>query len=338
MLIEKNIPLKSLTTFGINVDAKYFAEVASLEDISTALEFANKQEIPVLVLGGGSNVLFTKSFEGLIVKVNFLGIEKIDEDKSHVYVKAFAGENWDHFVEHCVDNSYGGLENLSLIPGNVGASPIQNIGAYGVEIKDYFQELAFYSSEQNFIQIFNGTDCRFGYRNSIFKQELKGKGIILSVTYRLDKNHKFNTDYVALKEELSKIRTENISIKLIRDTVIKIRRSKLPDPAEIGNAGSFFKNPTVNHADHTLLKEQYPKMVSFPQPDGSFKLAAGWLVEQCGWKGRRAGDAGVHEKQALVLVNYGDASGSEILKLADQIQASVWEKFGVSLEKEVNIY
>ncbi len=338
MVIVKNFPLKSHHTFGISVDAKYFAEVASLNDIKTAIEFSDKNKLPVLVLGGGSNVLFTKKYEGLIIHVGLSGIGKMDEDITHYYVKVSAGENWDAFVKYCVERNYGGLENLSLIPGNAGTSPIQNIGAYGVEMKDYFHELEFYNFETNSVRIFNYSDCRFGYRNSIFKQDLKGKGIILSVTFRLNKKPVFHTEYNALKQELSKLNIKQLTLKAVRETIINIRKSKLPDPAEIGNAGSFFKNPEMAEVEFRKLKFRFPDIVSFPQPNGTFKLAAGWLIEQCGWKGKRIGNAGVHEKQALVLVNYGGATGSEILKLGDKIRDSVVEKFGVELEREVNIY
>ncbi|MCD4719998.1 MAG: UDP-N-acetylmuramate dehydrogenase, partial [Desulfobacula sp.] len=248
-----------------------------------------------------------------------------------------AGENWDEFVQFCVDNNFAGLENLSLIPGNVGASPIQNIGAYGVELKDYFFELDFFDFETRKVKTFELKDCEFGYRNSIFKNELKGKGMILSVTYRLNKHPEFKTEYGSIKDEIEAMGVSELSVKTIRQAVINIRRSKLPDPEIIGNAGSFFKNLTISNEDHQRLKTEFPNIVSFSQSNDSFKLAAGWLIDQCGWKGKRVGDAGVHEKQALVLVNHGNASGKVVYDLSEEIKNSVIDKFGVELEREVNI-
>jgi UDP-N-acetylmuramate dehydrogenase len=337
MIIRENYNLKSLNTFGINVDAKCFTEVASLEDIIEVSDYIPEKKLPLLVLGGGSNILFTKDFDGLIIKINLQGIELISEDAEFYYVKVQAGENWDEFVKYCVDMNYAGAENLSLIPGNVGASPIQNIGAYGSEMKDIFEELEMFDFGEGIIRKMRTEDCRFEYRNSIFKNELKGKVIILSVTFRLNKFPLFKTEYGAIKDELTKMGVERPSIQTIRNAVINIRRSKLPDPDEIGNAGSFFKNPTVSNKFHEELKSRFPKLVSFPQPGGTYKLAAGWLIEQCGWKGKRVGDAGVHEKQALVIVNYGNANGKEILELTGEIKKSVLEHFGVDLETEVNI-
>jgi len=337
MEIKENFSLNSFNTFGINVDAKYFIQVASLEQMREVLDFIRVKKTPYLVLGGGSNILFTKNFKGIVIKVDFKGIELLKEDEKHIYIKAQSGENWDEFVQFCVDNNYAGLENLSLIPGNVGTSPIQNIGAYGVELKDHFEELEFFDFESRSIKIFQLKDCVYGYRNSIFKNKLKGKGIILSVTFRLGKIPVFKTEYGTIKDEIKKMGMSELSIKIIRQAVINIRRSKLPDPDEIGNAGSFFKNPTISIEEHQRLKNVFQDIISFPQPDGSFKLAAGWLIEQCDWKGKRVGDAGVHEKQALVLVNYGNASGKEIYDLSEKIKNSVLDQFGVELEREVNI-
>jgi UDP-N-acetylmuramate dehydrogenase len=337
MIIRENYSLKSLNTFGISVDAKYFAEVASIEEIIDIYHFIRDKDIPYLVLGGGSNILFTNDFEGIIIKINLKGIEIINEDTEHYYIKAQAGENWDEFVSYCVTKNFGGLENLSLIPGNVGASPIQNIGAYGVEMKDVFHELVMIDLQIEKTRLLRVEECRFGYRNSIFKNELKGKCIILSVTFRLNKFPVLRTEYGSIKDELNKMGIKEPSIQTIRNAVISIRRSKLPDPNETGNAGSFFKNPTINAEIYNNLKKRFPDLVSFPQPDGTFKLAAGWLIEQCGWKGKRIGDAGVHEKQALVIVNYGNATGKEILELAEEIKKSVTDRFGVEIETEVNV-
>lgn len=337
MIIRENYSLKSLNTFGINVDAKYFAEVASLQDIIDINHFILEKQVPYLALGGGSNILFTKDFAGLVIKIDLKGIELVKEDAGHYFVKAMAGENWDDFVKYCVDRNYAGIENLSLIPGNVGASPIQNIGAYGVEMKDVFHELEMYDLHSGRLTVMEKNECRFEYRNSIFKNELKGKAIILSVTFCLNKNPVFRTEYGTIKDELNKMGVKELSIRNIRNAVINIRRSKLPDPSEIGNAGSFFKNPTVSSKFHDELLKRFPQMVSFSQPGGTYKLAAGWLIEQCGWKGKRLSDAGVHQKQALVIVNYGNASGKEILELATEIKKSVSDKFGVEIETEVNI-
>ena len=337
MEIKEHYNIQSLNTFGIRVDAKYFAEVASIEEIQQALSFAMKLKVPILILGGGSNLLFTEDFNGLILKINLKGISLLNEDDKHFYVKVFAGENWDDFVSYCCESGYDGLENLSLIPGNVGASPIQNIGAYGVELKDHFYELEFYNFNSQEVKIIQKAACEFGYRNSVFKNELKQKGVVLSVTFKLDKNSIFNTDYGAINDELDNMGVKNYTAMDIRKAVINIRRSKLPDPEEIGNAGSFFKNPVVTYEKYKELLEKFPNLVYFKQNDGTYKLAAGWLIDQCEWKSYRKGDAGIHAKQALVLVNYGDANGAQILSLAKEVSNSVFAKFGVELEKEVNV-
>ncbi|MBN2174780.1 MAG: UDP-N-acetylmuramate dehydrogenase [Bacteroidales bacterium] len=337
MEIKENFNLKSLNTFGINVDAKYFCSVASIEDLKIARKFALQNNIPLLVIGGGSNLLFAGNFNGLVIKINLMGVEVLKENPEHVFIKVAAGENWDSFVQYCAHNGFAGIENLSLIPGNVGASPIQNIGAYGVEMRDHFEELEFYNFESEKVRAFNEKECAFGYRYSIFKGELKDKGVILSVTYRLDKVPVFKTGYGTVRDELNRMEVKELSINSIREAVIRIRKSKLPDPAEIGNAGSFFKNPSISAVQHDILKKQYPDLVSFAQSDNTYKLAAGWLIDCCGWKGYREGNAGVHDRQALVLVNHSNASGMEILNLSEKIQKSVFEKFGVALELEVNV-
>ena len=337
MNIRENYNLKSLNTFGISVDAKYFAEVASISDIIEINQFVREKELPFLALGGGSNILFTKDFNGLVIKICLKGIELVNEDPSHFYVKSGSGENWDDFVNYCVERNYCGIENLSLIPGNVGASPIQNIGAYGIEMKDVFHELEMFDLQSGKIKIMQTEECRFGYRDSIFKNELKGKIVILSVTFRLAKTPTFHIEYGAIKDMLKEREVKEPTIQDIRNVVIQIRRSKLPDPSETGNAGSFFKNPTVSAEVHGKLRNLFPAMVSYLQPSGEYKLAAGWLIEQCGWKGKRMGNAGVHQKQALVIVNHEKASGKEILDLAQAIRNSVLNKFAVELEMEVNV-
>lgn len=337
MLVSENVLLRPYNTFGINAQARYFTSFAELQQLQAVLQDTRWQSLPRMILGGGSNILFTKDFDGLVLKNELKGITVIKEDDDYIYVKAGAGENWHRFVMYCIEHNYAGLENLSLIPGNVGASPMQNIGAYGVEIKDYFHELEAWHLQDNALVTFNNTDCAFGYRESVFKRQYKGQFVILSVTYRLLKKPRFNTSYGAIEQELQRMGVNGLSIRDISQAVINIRSSKLPDPAEIGNAGSFFKNPTVDAAQYTSLKNAHPGIVAYPVDNGHYKLAAGWLIEQCGWKGFRKGDAGVHAKQALVLVNYGHATGQEIYQLSQQVLDSVTEKFGVELEREVNI-
>jgi len=337
MEIKKIHPLYKLNSFHVKVDAKYFIEVASLNNIEEVRKFAMDTKMPFLVMGGGSNILFTKDFDGLIIKNIIKGIDILNEDEGHVFVKANAGENWDEFVAFCNDHNFGGLENLSLIPGNVGTSPIQNIGAYGVEMKDHFYELEAIEWDTGETRKFNFEECQFGYRDSIFKNRLKGKVIITSVTFRLDKKHRLNIDYGDIRKELENMEAEKLSIQKVREAVCNIRQRKLPDPDEIGNGGSFFKNPVIKANQFFTLINDFPELVSYPLDEDHFKLAAGWLIDQCGWKGYRDGDAGVHVNQALVLVNHGNASGSEILNLANRIKESVFEKFGVRIETEVNI-
>ena len=345
MQIQKNISLKQYNTFGIDVSAAQFAVFKSIDEAGELLtgqrSTNNKQRS--LILGGGSNILFTQNFNGLILKNEIAGIEKIKEDDKHVYVKAGAGVNWHQLVLYTIENNWAGLENLSLIPGNVGASPMQNIGAYGVEIKDVFYELEALHIDENKLVTFNTGDCEFGYRESVFKRKQKNKFIITSVTYRLNRQPVFNTSYGAIEQELNKMGVKELSIKSISQAVINIRSSKLPNPAEIGNAGSFFKNPEIDKILYQQLKTEHPAIVGYNLPNGNMKLAAGWLIEQCGpqgsvsWKGYREGDAGCHSRQALVLVNYGNATGEQIFALSDRIIKSVKEKFDVVLEREVNI-
>ncbi len=337
MHIQHNQPLQSFNTFGIEAAAKHFAAFTSVNELQTLLHAVNEENEQLLVLGGGSNILFTEDFNGWVLKNDLRGIELIREDADHFYVKAMAGENWHNFVMYCIQHGYAGLENLSLIPGNVGASPMQNIGAYGVEIKDVFEQLEAYHIAEGTVQHFSLSDCAFGYRESVFKGKYKGQFVILSVTCKLKKHPVFHTSYGAITQELEKMGVTDLSIQAISNAVINIRKSKLPDSAEIGNAGSFFKNPEVTNERFEILKQEFSAIAGYPLTGNKTKLAAGWLIEQCGWKGYRRGDAGCHAKQALVLVNYGHASGQEILDLSSNIIESVQNKFGVTLEREVNI-
>jgi UDP-N-acetylmuramate dehydrogenase len=337
MTIQEDISLKPHNTFGIDAKAKYFAIFGSLTELEEILNSKLQTSNSKLILGGGSNILLTKDFDGIVLKNEIKGIEVIKEDEEHIYIKAGAGENWHQFVLHCVRSNYAGVENLSLIPGNVGASPMQNIGAYGVEIKDVFYELEAFHKKDKLIQKFSLKDCSFGYRESIFKNKFKDQFVITSVTYRLNKKSAFNTSYGAINQELERMGVKELSIQSVSQAVINIRTSKLPDPKEIGNAGSFFKNPVIPNEQFIELKKAFPSIVAFPSSDNHTKLAAGWLIEQCGWKGYRRNDAGCYPRQALVLVNYGNASGNEIFDLSETIIQSVSGKFGISLEREVNI-
>lgn len=331
----KNIALKPYNTFGIDVKAKQFIEIESEQALQDVL-IQNKN---CFILGGGSNMLLTKDLEIPVIKLNLKGLVKneISSEPNSVLISAMAGENWHDFVMWCIDKNYGGLENLSLIPGTVGACPIQNIGAYGVEVKDTIYQVEAIEINTNKKVIFSNTDCQFGYRDSIFKNKVKGQFVIIKVTFKLTTSqHHLYLDYGALKTELTGI--EKPSLSQISQAVIKIRRSKLPDPKEIGNSGSFFKNPVIDLAHFVDLQKIYPKLPFYKLNENQFKIPAGWLIEQCGFKGKRIGDAGVHHQQALVLVNYGNASGSAILFLAKTIQKSVDEIFKIDLEIEVNIF
>jgi UDP-N-acetylmuramate dehydrogenase len=337
MIVKEHASLKDCHTFGIQASARFLADIHSLEDLQHILSDPRFDGVPRLVLGGGSNVLFTGDYPGIVLRICLQGIEVVLESQREVLVKAAAGEDWDGLVAHCVERGWGGLENLSLIPGRVGAGPMQNIGAYGVELKDVFYSLEAYETDTGRVRTFGPADCRFGYRTSLFKQEGRGHYIILGVTFRLGKApHRLHTDYGALREELQRIGAENPDIRQLRQAVIRIRQSKLPDPDVLGNAGSFFKNPVVSLQHCRQLQQDHPGMPAYPDPDG-MKLAAGWLIEKAGWKGFRKQGAGVHAQQALVLVNYGGARGSDITALAARIQASVEDLFGLRLEPEVNI-
>lgn len=336
MQIRENISLKPWHTFGTEAVAKYFAQFSTEEELLELLDFA-RNPMAKLVLGGGSNVLFTHDFNGLVLRNEIQGIRKVNEDDDHYYVRVGAGESWHLFVMHCVEHDFFGVENLALIPGHVGASPMQNIGAYGVELKDVFHSLEAIHVNSLDKVILAKDDCAFGYRESVFKNKFKDLFVITHVTFKLRKSPVFNISYGAIAAELEKMHVSGLTARNIAEAVMRIRRSKLPDPAVTGNAGSFFKNPEVDVNRYEELRNAFPGLVAYPAGPGRMKLAAGWLIEQCGWKGYRQGDAGCHPAQALVLVNYGNASGAEIIHLAQRIQNDVWEKFGVRLQTEVNI-
>lgn len=339
MQLKENYSLKHLNSFGIDITARYFASFSTWEELESLKNCIpnNTLEKP-LILGGGSNILFTKNFDGAVLKNEILGIRLVAETKDHYIVEAGAGENWHGFVMHCIDNNYAGLENLSLIPGTVGASPIQNIGAYGVEIKDCFHSLDAYHFQDKSVVQFEAKDCSFGYRESVFKKEFKHQLAILKVRFQLSKQPNLTTSYGIIEQELAKKMINSPSIRDISNAVISIRSSKLPDPKIIGNAGSFFKNPIIPLNLFEQLQNQYPSIPGYSTDiPGYKKIAAGWLIDQSGWKGYRNGDAGCHALQALVLVNYGKATGTEIWNLSNDIIASIQDKFGIALEREVNI-
>ena len=339
-VIQHDISLRQFNTFGIDATAKYFASFQTEKELISILEetevLIEKDFSKLLFLGSGSNILFTKDFDGVVLKNEIAGTQVVHEDEDFVYVTAGAGVNWHEFVMFCVENDLGGVENLSLIPGTVGASPIQNIGAYGVELKDSLFSLRALDILEKEWLVFSNKDCAFGYRTSIFKTTLKGRVVITSVTFRLTKKHKLHLDYGAILSQMNLNKIASPSIKDVSHAVIAIRTSKLPDPQIIGNAGSFFKNPIVSEAFFHKIKVAYPDIVVNETSEG-YKLAAGWLIEKAGWKGYRHGDAGCYANQALVLVNYGGASGVDILGLSIEIIRSVQDKFGVELTPEVNI-
>lgn len=335
MQILENISLRPYNTFGVDVKGRYFAEVFTEEELLNLVHSLEQQKKPYLLLGGGSNLLFTKDFDGTVIKISTKGFVIIRETDDEIDMHVQAGENWDEFVKFCVENGWGGLENLSLIPGNVGTGPVQNIGAYGTEIRETLLEVHVYDRIDHSKKIIPNSDCEFSYRYSIFKK-FPNRFIILGVTFRLRKKPILNIQYKDIKEELTTIGIISPDIQSVREAVCRIRRRKLPDPVEIGNSGSFFKNPVVDLATFSSLAKKFPGIVSYPQGD-SVKLAAAWMIQQAGWKGFRKGDAGVHPDQPLVLVNYGTATGLEILALAKSIQADVLEKYGIVLETEVNV-
>ncbi len=336
MKVQENISLKPYNTFGIDVNARYFVEVTTIPELIAALSLKNYPE--PFILGGGSNMLLTKDLNKLVIYVNLKGKYIISQDTSHALVTAMAGENWHELVQWALAHNLGGIENLSLIPGNVGSAPIQNIGAYGVELKDVFERCTAVHSKTKKQKTFSLKACKFGYRTSIFKEKEKGNYIITSVTLKLTKNnHKINTTYGAIESYLQEQNIKDPTIQDVSNAVIAIRKSKLPDPAEIGNSGSFFKNPVIPKQAFNTLQQKYPNMPFYKVSEDQYKVPAGWLIEQCGFKGKRFGDAGVHTKQALVLVNYGSATGKEILELSNKIQETVKKQFDIALENEVNI-
>lgn len=323
------------TTFGISAKAKGIFTFSNTSELSDLL--AKCKDSEYMILGGGSNVLFTSDYNGYILKNEIKGIRLISEDTNSVIIQSGAGEVWHDFVMHCLENNWGGIENLSLIPGSVGASPMQNIGAYGVEIKDVFNSLDAYEISTGEIHTFSLEDCKFGYRESVFKRDLKGQYVITHVRFKLEKNSKVNTKYGIIEQQLATMGVSDPTIKDVSNAVIAIRQSKLPDPKEIGNAGSFFKNPVIDSSLFKRIKESYPDIPNYPAPDDQVKLAAGWLIEQAGWKGYTEGEFGVHKKQALVLVNYGAAHGEDVFALSEKIINDIYSKFNITLEREVNI-
>lgn len=337
--VFENYSLQEYNTFGIDVRAQYFTIISSLESYVALLNAGQYAHLPHLFLGGGSNILCTKPIEALIVKIEIKGFEVIQEDDNHVILRSGAGELWDDLVSYAVEHNWSGIENLALIPGTVGAAPMQNIGAYGVEIKDTFDHLEALNLETLVVERFEKPQCQFGYRESYFKCEGKGKYLISTVCFKLSKKPTIKTSYGAIQAVLDAKGIKNPTISDISNAVIGIRKSKLPDPKEIGNSGSFFKNPTLTSQEANRLLNAYPGIPNYPvEGSKDIKFPAGWLIEQAGWKGYRDGDAGVHINQALVLVNYGHATGMQILQIAEKIKISVFEKFAVSLQTEVNIY
>lgn len=338
MIIKENFSLKQNNTFGIDVKAKYLAEVFSVGELKELLSKKRYKNSNKFILGGGSNILFTADFEGLVIKISSNGIQIIKEDNDYVFVKASAGVNWHDLVLYCIERNFGGIENLSLIPGKVGAAPIQNIGAYGQELKDVFYSLNGIFTDNLEEKTFYKDECMFAYRNSIFKKEdLKNKFIITDVILILKKQPVLNTSYRAIEEELKKRNLDRITIKDISKVVCDIRMSKLPDPAKIGNAGSFFKNPEISNEKFDELKKKFPDIIGYNSAANIMKIPAGWMVEKAGLKGKRVGNTGTHPKQALVIVNYGNATGKEILEFKDFVKKTILEKFGIELEEEVNI-
>lgn len=337
MKILSNVSLKPFNTFGIDVKAAHFVEIHTVEELQQLLAH-ELFKLPRLVLGGGSNVLFTQDFEGLVIKLSIKGIEIVAETSQHVQLKVGAGEIWHELVLHAIQNNWAGIENMSLIPGTVGAAPMQNIGAYGVEIKDVFVQLEALEIATGKVKTFSKEECDFGYRWSVFKGALKDQFIITSVNFQLAKQPTFKTEYGDIKNTLAEMGVTDLSIKAISNAVIAIRQSKLPDPSKIGNAGSFFKNPEIPETQFNELKQKFENIVGYPTTPGMVKVPAGWLIDQAGWKGKTFGEIGVHKNQALVLVNYGGGKGNDIYELALQVKAAVKEKYGVDIEPEVNVY
>lgn len=335
-MIQEHISLKSYNSFGIDVAARFFSEITSLNQLQELLQ--SKKHADYFLMSGGSNMLLTKDIDALVLHINLKGIAIISETENEVVLEIMAGENWHDLVVWTLDQGYGGLENLSLIPGNAGTAPIQNIGAYGVELKDVFQSCTVMEIETGAKLAFNTKECGFGYRDSIFKNKVKGKYIITSIALKLTKqNHKLRTSYGAIEAELEAQHIQKPTIQEVSKAVIAIRQRKLPDPKKLGNSGSFFKNPVVSQAQFNKFHKAHPNAPYYKVDGGGYKIPAGWLIEQAGFKGKRFGDAGVHKNQALVLVNHGDASGTQILDLATKIQEEVYQKFEIEIQTEVNI-
>lgn len=336
MELTQNHSLKSLNTFGIDVKAKQLYTVSTQKDLKRILKKLYADEL--FVLGGGSNILLTEDLDSTVLHIDLKGISVVNESQDKVIIKAMAGENWHQFVQHCIAKDYGGLENLSLIPGNVGTAPMQNIGAYGVELQDYFVECEAINRQTLESRTFSKEECKFGYRDSVFKNEFKDQFVIISVTFQLSKKlHQLHTSYGSIKEELAKMEIENPTIKDISQAVINIRTEKLPNPNEIGNSGSFFKNPIVSKNEFEELIKKFPEAKYYKISADQYKIPAGWLIDHAGFKGYRVGDAGVHKRQALVLVNYRNATGKQILNLAQKIKSTIKEIYGIDLEMEINV-
>ncbi|HBF89107.1 MAG TPA: UDP-N-acetylenolpyruvoylglucosamine reductase [Bacteroidales bacterium] len=334
--VHANFDLTTFNTFGIKAHCDYYIPFTDVSKLRSIIYNDKRlKSLPNFVLGGGSNILFTKNFNGLILHPLMNGLEKVNEDNDFVWIKAGSGVVWDDFVQYAVENNYGGVENLSLIPGNVGACPVQNIGAYGVEAKDVIDKVYAVKISDFSTKLFSNAECKFDYRDSIFKNKLKGQYFITNVTFKLSKKHKLVTNYGKVDEELKKYQEQNI--QSVRNAIIAIRREKLPDPKEIGNAGSFFKNPIIDQSKAEQIKQEFPTIVLYSVDSQQYKVVAGWLIEQCGWKGKQINHVGVHKNQALVLVNHGKATGNEILELSNNIQESVMQKFGIQINPEVNI-
>ncbi|MCO4822210.1 MAG: UDP-N-acetylmuramate dehydrogenase [Flavobacteriaceae bacterium] len=336
MNIQENKSLKSYNTFGIDVKAKYFVSISHITELRDLLK--NKAYPNIFILGGGSNLLLTQDINALVVHINIKGIDICTEENNHVIVKAGAGENWHAFTQWCLTQDFGGVENLSLIPGNIGTAPIQNIGAYGVEIKDVFHSCDAFHKSSGKIKTFTPKECKFDYRNSVFKQEFKGEYIILNVSLKLTaNNHKIKSNYGSISNELEALSIDTPTIQDIANAVIKIRSTKLPDPEKIGNSGSFFKNPVISALEFDALNSNFPKIPNYKVSENEIKIPAGWLIEYAGFKGKRFGQYGVHKNQALVLVNYGNAEGKDIKALSELIQETIHRIFNIKLEAEVNI-
>lgn len=337
MHLKEDFSLKPFNTFGLDQQAEFFTEVSSLEELTETLTWAKEHGHAARILGGGSNILISGDLKGIVIKINIKGITLAEDREEEVLVKVGAGENWHEFVQYALSKGWGGIENLSLIPGTVGAAPIQNIGAYGVEIKDVFHSLEALERNTGQLTVFDAPSCEFGYRDSYFKRDGKDRYVICSVIFRLSKTPSFNLSYGTVEEIMHDLGHVEPSLQAVSDTICFIRRQKLPDPAKIGNAGSFFKNPVIETAHFEDIKKNYPTLSGFPVSEG-IKIPAAWLIEQSGWKGKRWGTVGVHEKQALVLVNYGQGKGRDLLHLSKSIQESVLKKFRVTLEPEVNLW